>query len=343
MEKTIKLTQLTDVLSDLVPIKDSIPKYVRDAGLKIQHIDTTGSAMNVWNNVLHEADKHHVVDEVVRAVLNIYPENPFLKAALSEQEIDYTLDKDVNPIWHKFENLQLEKLTMEQSTLLPINFLAKGVIKSKAVAKVEIDKGGNMVGKGTGFLIKVKGIDDLFFITNYHVLPDKDKIDKIRIVFDFELDVNDNSVASKSFYIDEEGPWYSSGIHELDTTVCKLKDDENQLKNYGFLELGHTDLPEDKFVNIIQHPGGEMKQISLYHNIITYSDERIVQYLTDTLKGSSGSPVFNSRWEVIALHHSGGEKRNGEVELPKGFKSRNEGIVINPIVEFITSSHGKNN
>ncbi len=343
MAWTVKLTQLNDILSDLIPIKDSIPKYVSDAGLRMGNIDTTGSAMNVWHHVLNEANKHHKVDNIVNAVLNVYPENPFLKAALSKHEIDYTLDKDVSPNWHKFENLQLEKLTMEQSTLLPINFLAKGVIKSRAVAKVEIIKGDNMVGKGTGFLTKIKGIDDLFFITNYHVLPNKNSIDKIRIIFDFELDINDESIASKSFSIDENGPWYSSGIHELDTTVCKLKDNENLLKNYGFLELDYTELPKDNFVNIIQHPGGEMKQISLYHNIITYSDDRVVQYLTDTLKGSSGSPVFNSRWEVVALHHSGGEKRNGEVELPKGFKSRNEGIVVNQIVKFIQESHGKNN
>lgn len=28
-------------------------------------------------------------------------------------------------------------------------------------------------------------------------------------------------------------------------------------------------------------------------------------YLTDTLPHSSGSPVFNSEWEVVALHHAG--------------------------------------
>ena len=30
-----------------------------------------------------------------------------------------------------------------------------------------------------------------------------------------------------------------------------------------------------------------------------------VHYRADTKKGSSGAPVFNLLWEVIALHHSG--------------------------------------
>lgn len=71
----------------------------------------------------------------------------------------------------------------------------------------------------------------------------------------------------------------------------------------------------------------------------TNSNERVVQYLTDTLKGSSGSPVFNSDWEVVALPHSGGGNKPGEPELPKGIKSRNEGIFINNIIQFVKDNY----
>ena len=30
-----------------------------------------------------------------------------------------------------------------------------------------------------------------------------------------------------------------------------------------------------------------------------------IRYRTNTLPGSSGSPCFNSNWELVALHHSG--------------------------------------
>ena len=82
MAWTKKLTQLNDVLSDLVPNKDGITKYVKAAGLKPQHINESGNAMDVWSNVLSEADKNSKVDELVKTVLDTYPDNPFLKSAL---------------------------------------------------------------------------------------------------------------------------------------------------------------------------------------------------------------------------------------------------------------------
>ncbi len=341
MAWTKKLTQLNDALSDLVPNKDGITKYVKASGLKPQFIDTSGNAMDVWSNVLSEADKNSKVDELVKSVLNTYPDNPFLKSALATKEIDYSLSPDIDKIskWQDVSEETLEVLTMGRSTLLPVNFLARGVQKSKAVGKVEIKIGSNRINVGTGFLFKVKGINDLFFITNYHVINDRKDIDKTKVIFDYELDIDGNSIASKSFRIDENRAWYCSPVNEYDTTIFNLIDDHNELESYGYIELKEIEIAQNDFVNIIQHPGGEMKQISLYHNIVTNTSERVVQYLTDTLKGSSGSPVFNSDWEVVALHHSGGGNKPGEPVLPEGIKSRNEGIFINKIIQFVKDNY----
>lgn len=341
MAWTKRLTQLNDVLSDLVPNKDGITKYVKAAGLKPQFIDTSGNSVDVWSNVLSEADRHSKVDELVKSVLDSYPDNPFLKSALAAKEIDYSLSPDIDKIskWQDVSEDTLEVLTMGRRTLLPVNFLAKGVWKSKAVGKVEIKIGGNRFSVGTGFLFKVEGISDLFFITNYHVINDRKDIDKTKIIFDYELDINGDSIASKSFRIDANKGWYCSPVNEYDSTIFHLIDEQNELAQYGYIELKEIEIAQNDFVNIIQHPGGEMKQISLYHNIVTNTNERVVQYLTDTLKGSSGSPVFNSDWEVVALHHSGGGSKPGEPELPEGVKSRNEGIAINKIIQFIKDNY----
>lgn len=341
MAWTKKLTQLNDVLSDLVPNREGIIKYVKASGLKPQFIDTSGNAMDVWSNVLSEADKNSKVDELVKSVLDNYPDNPFLKSALFAEEIDFSVTPDIHDTsdWQDVSEETLEVLTMEQSTLLPVNFLAKGVLRSKSVGKVEIKIGSNRYNVGTGFLFKIKGIEDLFFITNYHVINDKKDIERTRIIFDYELDIEGNTVPSRSFKIDKTGPWYCSEIKENDTTIFKLIDEDGTLAEYGWIELKEIEIAQNDFVNIIQHPKGEMKQISLYHNIVTNTNERVVQYLTDTLKGSSGSPVFNSDWEVVALHHSGGGSKPGEPELPEGIKSRNEGILINKIIQFIKDNH----
>ena len=145
MAWTKKLTQLNDVLGDLVSNKDGITKYVKDSGLKPQYINKSGSALDVWSEVLSEADKKNKVDELIKVVLHSYPDNSFLKTALISKEIDFSASPDIDDIsdWQDISEETLEVLTLEQSTLLPINFLAKGLQKSKSVGKVEIKIGNN--------------------------------------------------------------------------------------------------------------------------------------------------------------------------------------------------------
>jgi V8-like Glu-specific endopeptidase len=89
-------------------------------------------------------------------------------------------------------------------------------------------------------------------------------------------------------------------------------------------------------VNIIQHPGGGPKQLAFFHNVVAFADDSRIQYLTDTLPGSSGSPVFDKDWRLVGLHHSGGW-------LPEpGSKQtyyRNEGININVVLKGLEAAN----
>ena len=63
-------------------------------------------------------------------------------------------------------------------------------------------------------------------------------------------------------------------------------------------------------------------------------------YLADTQPGSSGSPVLNRHWEVVALHHSGGAHPpiKATVDLQKILKGHykfNEGIPMRAIMPKI--------
>jgi V8-like Glu-specific endopeptidase len=62
--------------------------------------------------------------------------------------------------------------------------------------------------------------------------------------------------------------------------------------------------------------------------------EHRLQYTTDTLPGSSGSPVFNDAWKVVALHHAGGNL----VTNPRGDRMfANQGILMAKILERLKS------
>jgi V8-like Glu-specific endopeptidase len=55
-------------------------------------------------------------------------------------------------------------------------------------------------------------------------------------------------------------------------------------------------------VNIIQHPRGEPKKVALRNNLVSGANSDTIRYFTDTDYGSSGSPVCDDTWRVVALH-----------------------------------------
>ena len=80
-------------------------------------------------------------------------------------------------------------------------------------------------------------------------------------------------------------------------------------------------------VNIIQHPEGRPKEVALTNNRVVRVLDRVIRYETDTQSGSSGSPVFNNNWDLVALHHAGAALEGGRAE--------NEGIRISAIVNHL--------
>ncbi|XSC42439.1 trypsin-like serine peptidase [Bradyrhizobium sp. RDT10] len=87
------------------------------------------------------------------------------------------------------------------------------------------------------------------------------------------------------------------------------KQGTEELASFGWLrlnpQLGKADYGQ--FLSIVQHPGGQSKQIAIRENkLLPFDDtEDFLTYQSDTFRGSSGSPVFNDLWDVVALHHSG--------------------------------------
>ncbi|MEP0923145.1 trypsin-like peptidase domain-containing protein [Leptolyngbya sp. ST-U4] len=57
-------------------------------------------------------------------------------------------------------------------------------------------------------------------------------------------------------------------------------------------------------VSIIQHPKGNRKEIVVYGNQVQAIYQNWIQYETDAEPGASGSPIFNSQWQLVGIHHS---------------------------------------
>lgn len=105
-------------------------------------------------------------------------------------------------------------------------------------------------------------------------------------------------------------------------SFCKVAGDI-----WGYLQLPRIALlSEGQRVNVVQHPRGRRKEVSLHDNELQDIFNNHVRYTSDTEPGSSGSPVFNNKWDLIALHHAGGE------QTPAGTWINNQGVRIDKIV-----------
>ncbi len=90
---------------------------------------------------------------------------------------------------------------------------------------------------------------------------------------------------------------------QVEKLINKLNNDDysytqETLEFYGLTK--EQDLEGDR-VAIIQHPRGRKKEIVLHNNEVTKLSLNNIDYKADTDYGSSGSPVFNINWKLVAL------------------------------------------
>ena len=318
------LINLRDVLADLYFTVQDSRRVVEEAGLNPAFMAFDNRAINNWQNILREAQKRDKVQSIVDIAHKDYPENqwltlarqgeiPALKGTAIESEVEWQ---------GPGEPCVLEKIIGEQSTMLPISFLEVGLARARPVARVVLADQTS----GTGFLTA-----NNLLITNYHVLPSKEGAQSAIIQLNYEQTASGLDAPVEEFQAMPDIAFATS--RENDWTAVYVQGDPN--RKWGSLELTAQDPNVEDRVNIIQHPGGGPKQIALYNNVVVFVDETRVQYLTDTMPGSSGSPVFGQDWQVTALHHSGGWLREPGT---KEKYYRNEGIHINAVIDGLTAS-----
>jgi hypothetical protein len=202
---------------------------------------------------------------------------------------------------------------------------------------------------GTGFLIPGSALKDAYgarpvFVTNAHVIgeavPNAIRYDDVRVSFEVESAAQSDprfyKLAEVLFTSNPGDLGYRCPQKDhLDVTVARLQGlDDAYAMLRAAPQLPLID-PKSK-AYVVGHPRGSGLQISLHDSLLLDidDDERLVHYRTPTDPGSSGSPVFNSDWEVIAFHHGGSAatpRLHGE-----GRYEANEGIALNAVRRRLT-------
>jgi hypothetical protein len=124
---------------------------------------------------------------------------------------------------------------------------------------------------------------------------------------------------------------FNSPISELDATLLQLDRGVLGVDPYP-IAPALPDRDAKRRVYVVGHPLGGGVSFSLQDNLLLDWDERLVHYRTPTEPGSSGSPVFDDQWRLVAIHHAG-EPHMRKLNGKPGTYEANEGISILAIVE----------
>lgn len=251
-------------------------------------------------------------------------------------------------------DVRLERL-IGGNDLQGVHYLTIGAFRARSVCRIVVhDTYGEPMEYGTGFLV-APGV----LMTNQHVIRSSSFAGRSVAQFDYELDATGQErkrvdfaclAAPTPVTVPEPFDFALVAVSPMSTDGARRIDD------YGYLALNPTPgkAVVGEYLTIIQHPNGERKQVCVRENkLLEYDDSlpRLI-YATDTVGGSSGSPVFNDRWQVVALHRAGFPRMNNKGEwLAKDGSVwtsdmgddqvdwvGNEGVRISKIIEHLESN-----
>ncbi len=208
---------------------------------------------------------------------------------------------------------RLESLkNKERADWLPVNFLEKGLQAAHAVGRVDYE--GDKIG--TAFLVA----PDLV-LTNAHVVAEIPVFEQGKVRFHV-----DKSTEQVYYFAKQVA---QSSTDQLDFALLQL---QSPVADIQPLTLSTEGAWKNQPANILQYPGiaGGGMQVALRYNAIVHVDATRIYYVTDTEGGSSGSPVFNDDWHVIALHRAGIED-----DAHRPVKNANQGVPLTAIEPLI--------
>jgi endonuclease G, mitochondrial len=197
--------------------------------------------------------------------------------------------------------------------MVDFDFLRRALTAGQSIARILVPKfvdgaqvklvtGEPWLARGTTWIIAPRLV-----ITNHHVLNARSDREEHAGSADLMLQAQYSSV---EFDFDRANAAkmiapVQSLVHAskaLDYAILRLAKDPDRLAIALNPERVKMTATSHIAVNIIQHPRGEPKRIALRNNLVTAADNEQIRYFTDTDFGSSGSPVCDDSWLVVALH-----------------------------------------
>ncbi len=318
--------KLREALIVAFPTWNELSRFTSDElDLNLAEItgDSQGLETNAFDLVTWAAARGNVATLIV-AARNVRPHNAKVQAIAAAVELTSVTVTDARAV-------SFEKFVTDNVVLLDVETWRVG--QTHAEWRVcRIDDGG--AGVGTGFLV---GPD--LVLTNFHVVqsliaPVPSRAAGWTARFDHKVSADGAStlapgrsvafaddwcVDHATFSVFDTQPDPKGGDpsnDELDFALIRLAEpigaqpiSPKSEEERGWVVLAQTPiaLAKKQMIAILQHPsGGPMKlAMGMAEKLSLNAAGNRLRHGVPTEPGSSGSPLFDQEWNLIALHHSG--------------------------------------
>jgi V8-like Glu-specific endopeptidase len=194
-----------------------------------------------------------------------------------------------------------------------IAWFEEALVAAKSVCKIQSN-----TSVATGFIVGGGKV-----VTNNHVLPTEKSASEAILICNYQEGCDRTT---SQYALDPEKLFLTDA--DLDCTIVAIKGTQEDLARWGRLGISVSDIQVGSAVSVIQHPEGGYKRVASLGNILVGKDGRVILYATSTMPGSSGAPVFDDNWKVVALHQGAGIWSKDE-----GCYTHNQGIRFSAIVQ----------
>ena len=156
--------------------------------------------------------------------------------------------------------IALERI-IGKSDLIGVHYLDLGMIVSRSVGRIQVRTStGQLQGYGTGFMVSPR-----LLLTNNHVLGSAGEASNSWVEFNYQDDTEGRLLTPVIFDLEPETFFLTDG--HLDYSLIAVSDNAH---DGGILQFGWNRLIEEQgkaivgeYVNVVQHPNGEPKQLAL--------------------------------------------------------------------------------
>ncbi|PSB02774.1 effector-associated domain EAD1-containing protein [Merismopedia glauca] len=301
-----KFEQLRIALQRAYPSRPKLQLLLREElNVRLDEIVGNGNLENTVAELLGWAEESEErIPKLVSAAIKRNPGNSHLRAFVESFGM-IPVEARATPIissgsefeWRgPTDDLELQSFLRPQPQLWDMAFLKHGVDRAAGVCRIEIEARQAI---GTGVLVK----QDLL-LTNYHVYEAAGlDASRLRLAFGSMTGMEENE---RIFQLADHPVVHYSPTNKFDYVLFRVEPRIWQADAIRPVSYVQTSPPKGSSVHVVQHPDGDAMKVAFGTNGVTgvYEEEGLIQYVSQTSNGSSGSPCFNDLWQLVALHHA---------------------------------------